>query len=219
MPAPLVSDALWLIIKPLQSAEAAKPKGGPPRIESRKSLTGILFVLRTGIQWEMLPQEMGCGSGVVLAEVARLAAGGRVGWMTSCVACDRPTVSTGAGLAGIVAPSPPKKGCRDRSQSHRSRQARHQTPPDHRSARRPAGLPADRSPRPRQRAAGKPARHHPADPWQARPPTPSTGQAPCRQSLRSSTMPTRLRQTRHQAAHRTSRRRDKPEAGPTSLGH
>jgi len=27
-------------------------------------LTGILFVLRTGISWEMLPQEMGCGSGV-----------------------------------------------------------------------------------------------------------------------------------------------------------
>src|SRR5665213_3062672 len=26
--------------------------------------TGILFVLRTGIPWEMLPAEMGCGSGV-----------------------------------------------------------------------------------------------------------------------------------------------------------
>jgi transposase len=27
-------------------------------------LTGILFVLRTGIRWEMLPAEMDCGSGV-----------------------------------------------------------------------------------------------------------------------------------------------------------
>jgi transposase len=27
-------------------------------------LTGILFVLKTGLQWEMLPQEMGCGSGM-----------------------------------------------------------------------------------------------------------------------------------------------------------
>jgi transposase len=27
-------------------------------------LTGILFVLKTGIQWEWLPQEMGCGSGM-----------------------------------------------------------------------------------------------------------------------------------------------------------
>ena len=27
-------------------------------------LTGILFVLKTGIPWEDLPQEMGCGSGM-----------------------------------------------------------------------------------------------------------------------------------------------------------
>jgi transposase len=27
-------------------------------------LTGILFVLRSGIPWKMLPKEMGCGSGV-----------------------------------------------------------------------------------------------------------------------------------------------------------
>jgi transposase len=27
-------------------------------------LTGILFVLRSGLPWRMLPQEMGCGSGV-----------------------------------------------------------------------------------------------------------------------------------------------------------
>ena len=30
----------------------------------RAALTGILFVLQSGIPWEMLPQEMGCGSGV-----------------------------------------------------------------------------------------------------------------------------------------------------------
>jgi transposase len=64
MPAPLVSDALWLIIEPLLPAEPAKLKGGRPRVGSRMALTGILFVLRTGIPWEMLPQEMGCGSGV-----------------------------------------------------------------------------------------------------------------------------------------------------------
>ncbi|MBK8915356.1 MAG: transposase [Phycisphaerales bacterium] len=27
-------------------------------------LAGILFVLKTGIPWEYLPQEMGCGSGM-----------------------------------------------------------------------------------------------------------------------------------------------------------
>lgn len=30
----------------------------------RACLTGIIFVLKSGIPWEMLPQEMGCGSGV-----------------------------------------------------------------------------------------------------------------------------------------------------------
>jgi transposase len=37
---------------------------GRKRIDDRKLLTGILFVLQTGIPWEHLPQEMGCGSGM-----------------------------------------------------------------------------------------------------------------------------------------------------------
>lgn len=44
--------------------EPLKPKGGRPRIDDRAALTGIIFVLKTGIPWEMLPQEMGCGSGL-----------------------------------------------------------------------------------------------------------------------------------------------------------
>ena len=64
MPAPLVSDALWSMVAPLLPVEPAKSKGGRPRVDDRAALTGILFVLRTGIPWEMLPQEMACGSGV-----------------------------------------------------------------------------------------------------------------------------------------------------------
>ena len=64
MAAPLVSDALWAIIETLIPPEPPKPKGGRPRLDDRAALTGILFVLRTGIPWELLPVEMGCGSGM-----------------------------------------------------------------------------------------------------------------------------------------------------------
>ena len=64
MSKPLVSDELWELIAPLLPLEPPKPKGGRPRVPDRATLTGILFVLRSGIPWELLPQEMGCGSGV-----------------------------------------------------------------------------------------------------------------------------------------------------------
>ena len=37
---------------------------GRPRRDDRKVLSGILFVLYTGIRWEFLPQELGYGSGM-----------------------------------------------------------------------------------------------------------------------------------------------------------
>jgi transposase len=64
MSKPLVSDELWALVAPLLPPEPPKPKGGRPRVSDRAALTGIIFVLKTGIPWEMLPQELGCGSGV-----------------------------------------------------------------------------------------------------------------------------------------------------------
>jgi transposase len=64
MSKPLVSDTLWDTIAPLLPPEPPKPKGGRPRVPDRAALTGIIFVLKSGIPWEMLPQELGCGSGV-----------------------------------------------------------------------------------------------------------------------------------------------------------
>ena len=60
----LVTDELWEIIEPLLPPEPPKPEGGRPRVDDRAALSGIIFVLKSGIPWEMLPQEMGCGSGV-----------------------------------------------------------------------------------------------------------------------------------------------------------
>ena len=60
----LVTDELWETIEPLLPPEPPKPQGGRPRIDDRAALTGIVFVLKSGIPWEMLPKEMGCGSGM-----------------------------------------------------------------------------------------------------------------------------------------------------------
>src|SRR5829696_7231158 len=59
----LVSDDLWEAIEPLLPNEPPKPKGGRPRVSNRVALRGIVFVLRTGCPWRLLPKELGCGSG------------------------------------------------------------------------------------------------------------------------------------------------------------
>lgn len=75
----LVSDELWKIIKPLLPSETSKPKSGRPRVPDRAALSGIVFVLRTGILWGMLPNELGFGQRRdLLAALQRLAEGGRL---------------------------------------------------------------------------------------------------------------------------------------------
>jgi len=58
----LLDDALWARIEPLLPKPRRGRMGRPP-ISNRAALTGIFFVLRSGIPWQMLPKEMGCGSG------------------------------------------------------------------------------------------------------------------------------------------------------------
>ena len=62
--AELVSDELWKRIEPLlPPLPPSSPRGGRPPIQHRLALKGIVFVLKTGIPWQALPTEMGCGSG------------------------------------------------------------------------------------------------------------------------------------------------------------
>jgi len=64
MAKPLLTDELWEQIEPLLPPPTPNPKGGRPPVGNRGALTGILFVLRTGIPWEYLPRELGCGCGM-----------------------------------------------------------------------------------------------------------------------------------------------------------
>jgi transposase len=65
MPKPLIEDDLWAVIEPLLPKRRRRKRNpGRQRLSDRQVLTGILFVLKSGIPWKMLPQEMGCGSGM-----------------------------------------------------------------------------------------------------------------------------------------------------------
>jgi transposase len=104
MARPLVSDELWELAEPLiPKVERRYRFPGRKRLDDRAVLTGILFVLQTGIPWEYLPKEMGCGSGMTcwrrLAEwqrsgvwerlhellLARLNEAGRIDWSRAAI--------------------------------------------------------------------------------------------------------------------------------------
>jgi transposase len=65
MARPLVSDELWEFIEPLIPRVTRRYRyPGRKRLDDRKVLSGILFVLQTGIPWDYLPRKTGCGSGM-----------------------------------------------------------------------------------------------------------------------------------------------------------
>ena len=57
-----ISDELWDNISDLLPNEKPKNTVGRPTSPFRKILDGILYILRTGCQWKMLPLEFGSGS-------------------------------------------------------------------------------------------------------------------------------------------------------------
>ena len=64
MAKPLLPDEVWEVIEPLLPRWTPSPKGGQPPVPDRSALTGIPFVLKTGLGWEDLPCEVNCGCGM-----------------------------------------------------------------------------------------------------------------------------------------------------------
>lgn len=66
MAKPILDDDLWTLIEPLLPPPKRRRKryAGRKPIANRQALTGIVYVLRSGVPWSMLPKEMGCGSGM-----------------------------------------------------------------------------------------------------------------------------------------------------------
>jgi transposase len=125
MAKPLLPDDLWAIIEPNLPRWTPSPKGGHPRLDDRRALTGILFVLKTGIPWEDLPREMGCGCGMTCWRrlrdwqadgtwekihrvlLARLRGAGRINWSRAIIDSSSVRAAYGGGETG---PSPVDRG-------------------------------------------------------------------------------------------------------------
>ena len=59
-----LTDALWERIAPLIPPRPVRRKGGRPPRSDRAMLSAILYVLRTGLQWNALPREYGASTTV-----------------------------------------------------------------------------------------------------------------------------------------------------------
>lgn len=123
-----IPDELWERIEPLLPEEAAHPQGGRPWMPARQAMDGIFYVLRTGCQWKALPRGLGAGSTVH----DRFQAWREVGvfrrlWQEGVIAFD---ANVGIdwewqAMDGAMTKAP-LGGEKNRGQSHRSGQERHQ---------------------------------------------------------------------------------------------
>ena len=129
----LVSDELWAVVAPLLPPAPPRPKGGRPRVDDRAALNGILFVLRTGIPWNLLPTAAGFGSGPTCwrrlrdwqaagvwarlhrALLDRLGAAARIDW--SRAALDSATVPAKGVKKGRRGPAPTRRTRASRARS------------------------------------------------------------------------------------------------------
>jgi transposase len=183
----LIPDEVWAAIQPLLPPKRPHPKGGRPWMEDRAVLGGIIYVLRAGVPWRLLPaRELGCGSGVTCWRRRRdwqqagvweqlhhrlldwLGDDGQVDWSRAAI----DSVSVRA-----------RRGGTSLAQTRSTAQARIQVPPAGRRHRPPAGGRVVGGQHPRLAALGaaggrRPGGHRPAG--LAGSAATATGQAPWR---------------------------------------
>lgn len=59
-----VSDELWAKIEPILAEHDPAKVTGRKRIDQRQALNGIIYRMRSGVQWNQLPKEFGDDSSV-----------------------------------------------------------------------------------------------------------------------------------------------------------
>lgn len=57
-----IPDDLWNLIEPILPPDKPPGSNGRPRVPNRTVLNGILYVLRTGGQWKMIPRQYSSAS-------------------------------------------------------------------------------------------------------------------------------------------------------------
>jgi len=62
----LLPDDLWNEVEPLLPAHPAQPKGGRPPVDDRRCLRALIFILRSGMAYSLLPAEVFGVSGVTV---------------------------------------------------------------------------------------------------------------------------------------------------------
>ncbi len=59
-----IPDKMWQKVRKLLPPPKPKKKMGRPRMDDRKAMNAIFYVLRTGCQWKALPRSLGAPSTV-----------------------------------------------------------------------------------------------------------------------------------------------------------
>jgi putative transposase len=59
-----LSDEFWAEVEKVLPAPKPKKRAGRPRMDDRRAMTAIVYILRTGMQWKALPRSLGAASTV-----------------------------------------------------------------------------------------------------------------------------------------------------------